>query len=57
MDRLKRKLETSIRWNNNISKESFDKNDPRSYTAFLLGQLQAYENVLKYIDKKQMRLQ
>ncbi|MFA6797493.1 MAG: hypothetical protein WCR40_02210 [Candidatus Paceibacterota bacterium] len=54
MDNLKRKLESSIRWYNDISKKSYNNKDPVSYTAFLLGQKQAYEKVLKYIYNKEI---
>lgn len=54
MDMLKKKLEISIRWYNDISKETFNRNDPASYSAFLLGQATAYENVLKYIYNKEI---
>lgn len=54
MDMLKKKLETSIRWYRDISKETFIRNDPVSYSAFLLGQKQAYENVLEYIYEKEI---
>jgi len=54
MDNLKRKLETSIKWYNYIYKETFNRNDPVSYSAFLLGQKQAYENVLEYIYEKEI---
>lgn len=51
---LKKKLETTIKWYNYIYKETFNRNDPVSYSAFLLGQKQAYENILKYIYNKEI---
>lgn len=54
MDNLKRKLESSVRCYNDILKKSYNNKDPVSYTAFLYGQKQAYENVLKYIYNKEI---
>lgn len=54
MDNLKRKLESSVRWYNDMYKETFIHNDPVSYSAFLLGQKQAYENILEYIYNKEI---
>lgn len=54
MDNLKRKLEISVRWYNDMLKKTFTSDDPVSYSAFLLGQKQAYENVLEYIYNKEI---
>lgn len=52
---IKKRLKTSIEYYNNLVKESIIKGDPKTYTAFLLGQATAYENILKEICTKEIK--
>ncbi len=52
---LEKRLETTVEHYNQLVKNSIIKGDPKTYVAFLLGQTEAYEKILKEIYKKQTK--
>ena len=48
---LEKRLKTNIEHYNKLIKTSIIKGDPKTYVAFLLGQAEAYEKILKEIKE------
>lgn len=51
---MKKKLECSIEYYEEIIDENFE-DSPMSYIGFLLGQIEAYEAVLKWILEEELK--